>query len=860
MKKRKFIISLGIVVLALAVSQKSGRGTITSITLTPANPTTLSNGLGYYLAGKAYTFTVNVVDPDCTAWANVTEVRVTIPSGMPAGTNNVVFRAHTFVAGPSCTGQIVSGNIAFQAGSPTVAGTFNNFTVTFIVVFQWEAAATYQTDWHNTSNITASATTALPAPNTLTDPRPVSYGISSTIKIINFAQSGDAADGRVNPWHTTFNVTGNIVYNVTGATDLDEVHDRADLTTGEITDIVLIHSSGSTINDDDDNEANLSVPVPASWMNDTPGWANARGNRTWSIRCTMTNPVVNITSANTLAINCDRIQITNILFIGGGGVDPGVRYYRSVNVPGTQVRVFAQMEDSTGPMVGNTTIRIGEFLGTDVATGITTDVIIANGSNTGIANLTYPVGLPANDTTPLRYGAIRVFGGAYDGDTALAEGQYIITFVPANPAPLRITQPAYPAYIIYWDNNDPPGDNAADFTAWGGLTVTATAITLNWAALDPMTYDDHDFYSYRIYYRQNGATLWTIIDRNTPNYSTPGPYFLDVIGTTTATIAGLVPLTTYEYFVSAVDVFGNEVYTLFPNSVIHGNATPPPEYGTVQTLALSILCEITDGVTRYPDSSFTASYLAAARPVRPTAIEVKFTIEGTTTTLPDTVNIIAALDPGPAEPPAQYLYNGINLNGVEGTNYFRYPCSKAGPNTWKGYIPSTNTTLITLGTNVRFILEMKKGPSTTYADHNSELEDPLGANDSDPTSLPNYVTPNDWEWNFRVETATTFTPWPTRILNNVITEKNPVAYPAFYLTEDAYVSIKVYDIKGRPVTTLLDGAFRRGGQNIKEDGWNGTNKSNRKVGVGLYYVHIRAKSAVSGKVILNSFQKVVMAR
>ena len=72
------------------------------------------------------------------------------------------------------------------------------------------------------------------------------------------------------------------------------------------------------------------------------------------------------------------------------------------------------------------------------------------------------------------------------------------------------------------------------------------------------------------------------------------------------------------------------------------------------------------------------------------------------------------------------------------------------------------------------------------------------------------------------------------------------------------MTIKVYDIKGRPVTTVLDSAFRRGGINIKERGWDGSNKSNKKIGVGLYYMNFRAKSAANGREILNDTKKIVM--
>ena len=173
-----------------------------------------------------------------------------------------------------------------------------------------------------------------------------------------------------------------------------------------------------------------------------------------------------------------------------------------------------------------------------------------------------------------------------------------------------------------------------------------------------------------------------------------------------------------------------------------------------------------------------------------------------------------------------------------------------GPNQWNAYIPDTSP-LIDVGKNTGFILELIRGGVKSYADHNSELEDP---------AIPATVTPNDYEWAFTISSAPKFTPWPTRILNNVITNKNPVAYPSFYLTDDAYVTIKAYDIKGRVVDTLLDKGFRNGGQNIKEGGWRGSNRSGKKLGPGLYYINIKARRASDGRVILNENEKVVVAR
>jgi hypothetical protein len=55
------------------------------------------------------------------------------------------------------------------------------------------------------------------------------------------------------------------------------VHLVAGRRTGEINVISLLHSGGSAIADDDNDETSLSVPVPAEWMKHNPGWVNARG-------------------------------------------------------------------------------------------------------------------------------------------------------------------------------------------------------------------------------------------------------------------------------------------------------------------------------------------------------------------------------------------------------------------------------------------------------------------------------------------------------------------------------------------------------------------------------------------------------
>lgn len=302
-----------------------------------------------------------------------------------------------------------------------------------------------------------------------------------------------------------------------------------------------------------------------------------------------------------------------------------------------------------------------------------------------------------------------------------------------------------------------------------------------------------------------------------------------------------------------MDVFGQETLLTFDvdkkitaSNATYSGAPNANFYGQVNTLPTTLEVSITDGITEYKDATFTADKLAAARPLTKSAIRVSLFLlaaEGQ----PDSLNLIVALD-GIGD--LIDISGKINPTLVLGTDYYRIACTKTAPNKWSGFIPETNP-LIAMGNSVRFIVENIKNSVPNYSDHDS---------DYNPAELVPPGDPNNYEWTFNISKATTFTPWPTRILNNVITDRNPLAYPSFYLTDDAYVTIKAYDIKGRAMATLLDSAFRKGGQNIKEGGWGGTNRSGKKLGPGLYYLNIKAKRASDGRTILNENEKVVVAR
>ncbi len=45
------------------------------------------------------------------------------------------------------------------------------------------------------------------------------------------------------------------------------------------------------------------------------------GNHTWRVRLPMLTAGATVSTANGLALNCDRVEITGITFFDGGGVD-----------------------------------------------------------------------------------------------------------------------------------------------------------------------------------------------------------------------------------------------------------------------------------------------------------------------------------------------------------------------------------------------------------------------------------------------------------------------------------------------------------------------------------------------------------
>ncbi|HQA52920.1 MAG TPA: hypothetical protein PK419_08690 [Spirochaetota bacterium] len=256
MSNKKIITKL-VIFAAIAASillPFKGKATISNVILTPANPTILSNGRGYYLAGLKYVFRVQVIEPDATAWNNITNVRLVIPN-----TPNVDFQTGP-LNGAAPTVTVTTGNVTVTATAPS--GTYNNFFIDFTVTFLWNSP---ERVWAS-ENITAYASSNIPAANTLNTAIPVNYGICSSIRALNMTMSGDAADGCVTRWHENFNVSADaIIYNVPGAGITDAV-DAID--SGELTNVRLLF---------DANVSGSDLTYPAISINAADGFLSTLG-------------------------------------------------------------------------------------------------------------------------------------------------------------------------------------------------------------------------------------------------------------------------------------------------------------------------------------------------------------------------------------------------------------------------------------------------------------------------------------------------------------------------------------------------------------------------------------------------------
>ena len=838
----KFLILTLFALICTVMTISSAYASVSAVSLTVPAPTVMSNGSGYYLAGTAatlhtYVFTVNAVNPGATASFgglppdNFNSVSIQIPTN---GTN--------YINISTTNGTSIS---VMDQASNTVGGGTVNWTGTSNSVFQftvrlnWDAEASAV----STKNIIATVTDVSGTSRTTTVSS--AYGICSGISVINFAQSGNASDGFISTTHAAFNVSGTVVYDIPGYASENAVDIVADI---DLVTSLTLELQGSPITSTPINTSSFNRTISANAL------AGLGGSYTW--RITMpTVPTVK-TSVSGLMLRVNTVHIRNTLpngieFSGGIGRGPDKtgndnipRYYRKYGTSGPRItlRALTVATDGSGTAMHGDTVFT---------------VRMTNGALTGYFNVTIPSG--QNSVTvnlPYDPASLAASPGASGSFVVAANTTEIWTYqvtaiTSASGYDLNQTGDgngtAFTAQI-YWDNNRAPTAGTSYVTI-ASVSPAATSVTVY---LTPEAYTaaamNEDFYEYRIHFREQGgqwriwdsagdATLaWPVGSLNM-NVSGPSKY---------TTIPNLKIFTTYEYYVTAVDVFGNESNggseplpydDLAPND--------PTRIHRFKTLPYSIEVTLSDGITSYPDSSF-ANLTPTVRPLRESNIRVVLRIIGATE-LPEVVKVWFAVGDDSTMPnivdtagPTNTINGGAFVAGALESSIAK----KTSANEWTAYL-STQTTIIRAGNNVRFVVESIKDGVSSFSDHILDLPTP---------------DPNMSEWTFCIVSGTTFAPWPVRILNNVITSKNPLAYPSYYLTDPAYVTITVFDVRGQQIITLLDRAYRLGGQNIKENGWNGKNKAGRDCGPGLYFIHFKAKRASDGKVIIDEMKKAVIAR
>ncbi len=524
------------------------------------------------------------------------------------------------------------------------------------------------------------------------------------------------------------------------------------------------------------------------------------------------------------------VRVSSIRFLHGNGVGSthsgaanSPDYYRMYGRGGTLIEITAQMNSAGwshmyGPV--NFTITFS-----DPSNSESFVVTMPSGQNRVLSAIPYSAatGFPdafttSGTTTPFEY-TVTAVTGQHVGNLTSSVSE-----------------------TIYWDRVDPP--NSASFPPQLEtdiqVSLTTNSARIMWQPLVTASsggYYNADFHEYRIRFREissennNPWRMWnsandpTLRGRvyNPPVYPSDDATLHFSNGLKYTVIPRLSLFTRYEFYISAVDVFGNE-------------SAPPPEYFIMMTQPYSVEAVISDGVINYSD--FTNLADATLRTVSETNIEVELHIVATDVS-PDSVRVwytgvgddvdIVGAD------------NKINREAFTEDSLSSVEALPSKLNRWTAYL-SSDTTAVSDNSTVRFIVETITGGASTFSD--SDISD---------------LDPNNNEWTFFVRNTRTFTPQPVRVLNNVLTDKNPVAYPSYYLTDDAYVTITVHDVKGRRVATILDKAFRRSGQNIKERGWSGVNRAGRKLGVGLYYIKFKAKNG-KGKTVLDEVRKVVVAK
>jgi hypothetical protein len=96
-----------------------------------------------------------------------------------------------------------------------------------------------------------------------------------------------------------------------------------------------------------------------------------------------------------------------------------------------------------------------------------------------------------------------------------------------------------------------------------------------------------------------------------------------------------------------------------------------------------------------------------------------------------------------------------------------------------------------------------------------------------------------WDGSTEVEEYSTNTPCSFNISQNYPNPFNPSTIISYQLPVTSYVSLKIYDVLGRDITTLVNEMKTEGTHSVQ---WNGRNSAGQKVCSGVYFYQLKAES------------------
>ena len=215
---------------------------------------------------------------------------------------------------------------------------------------------------------------------------------------------------------------------------------------------------------------------------------------------------------------------------------------------------------------------------------------------------------------------------------------YSVTAVSGSLAVAGPPSSAPAPVSILWDNEDYPNDALFPPLVQTDVIVntTTSSVKFFWNPLSTATaaLSNEDFYEYRLYYQEQGSTVWKVwngandsalrgLANNpaTPPLNDSTMHFAN--GRKYTTLPNLKIFTRYSYYITAVDVFGNE-------------SPMPATVFSVLTQPYSIQIKISDGITSYSDFSDLAN--PQLRPLRETNTRVEVYLISSTTE-PDSIRL-----------------------------------------------------------------------------------------------------------------------------------------------------------------------------------------------------------------------------